>query len=72
MNKLKKGKSVITQTEEFIRGNGIDNTHIEKIKVAISQNLENETLQTLWIMKDLEDFFYAEQVTEKIFYVENF
>lgn len=60
MNKLKKGKSVITQTEEFIRGNGIDNTHIEKIKVAISQNLENETLQTLWIMKDLEDFFYEE------------
>lgn len=51
--------SVIVQTENFIKGNNIKNTHIEKIKMLISQNLDETVIQRDWIIDKLNSFFYS-------------
>lgn len=51
--------SVIVQTENFIKGNNIKNTHIEKIKMLISQNLDETVIQRDWIIDKINSFFYS-------------
>lgn len=60
ISELSENKSVVTQTEAFIKGNGIQDTHIEKIKMLISQNLDSADIKDDWILPELKDFFYKE------------
>lgn len=53
-----KKKSVITQTEDFIKGNGIDGVDIKNIKHHISLELEKAKVEKDFILCELEDFFY--------------
>lgn len=51
-------KSVVEQTAQFIEGNAISGTSIEKIKMLISQDLGTVTIKDDWILSELKDFFY--------------
>jgi hypothetical protein len=58
IEKINEKKSVITQTEDFIKGNGIDGVDIKNIKHHISLELEKAKVEKDFILCELEDFFY--------------
>ena len=60
ISELSDNKSVVVQTEEFIKGNAIHDTHMEKIKMMISQSLDSANVKDDWILQELKDFFYKE------------
>ena len=53
-------KSIVEQTKQFISGNNIRNTDINKIKNLISQNLTNEEINAEYLLSEIEPFFYQD------------
>ena len=59
IKKKNKNTSLITQTDNFIKGNVIQDVNLNNLKHLLSINLTSDEINSKWLLDEVDDFFYG-------------
>lgn len=59
IKKKNKNTSLITQTDNFIKGNVIRDVNLNNLKHLLSINLTSDEINSKWLLDEVDDFFYG-------------
>ena len=59
VKKKNKNTSLITQTDNFIKGNVIRDVNLNNLKHLLSINLTSDEINSKWLLDEVDDFFYG-------------